>query len=204
MKEIGINGGCMHSEKSRFVRLNPLLKELKRGPQVILPKDFGTITAYTGIGRRSKVVESGAGSGFLSVMLGNICKSVYSYENNPRFYKLAKKNIEKSGLNNIKLKFKDITKGIDEKLVDLVVLDMADSVKVIPHAYATIKEGGFLVGYLPNVEQMKDFYLNAESCGFANVFSVETIVREWLIRSFGARPATKGLMHTGFIVFAQK
>ena len=85
-------------KRKELVRLNPLLDSMVRGPQVILPKDFGSILAYTGLGRESRVVEAGAGSGFLMIMLGNVCKKVYSYERNERFYKLAMKNLERSGL----------------------------------------------------------------------------------------------------------
>jgi tRNA (adenine57-N1/adenine58-N1)-methyltransferase len=58
-----------------------LLKKSKRGgPAVVLPKDAGLVIGYTGIGKNSKVVELGSGSGFMSMYLGNICKLVVSYE----------------------------------------------------------------------------------------------------------------------------
>ena len=44
-------------------RLPPILKKLKRGPQVLLPKDLGMIVAYGGMSKESVVVDAGAGSG---------------------------------------------------------------------------------------------------------------------------------------------
>jgi len=51
-----------------------ILMKLKRGPQVILPKDAGMIIAISGIGKESVCVDAGAGSGWLAVTLGNIAK----------------------------------------------------------------------------------------------------------------------------------
>ncbi|MCD6227781.1 methyltransferase [Candidatus Micrarchaeota archaeon] len=195
-------------KKDIFVRLNPMLKKMKRGPfggpQVVLPKDFGVIIAYTGIGKKSVVVEAGGGAGFLTISLANVCKRVHAYEKRKDYYDNIKKNIEKSGLKNIRLKNKDISKGIKEKDVDAVILDMPESDKIIPLAYDSLKEGGWVIGYLPNVEQMKDFYLECERCGFDGLFAIETITREWVVREKGVRPQHKGLIHTAFIVFARK
>jgi tRNA (adenine57-N1/adenine58-N1)-methyltransferase len=72
------------------------MRNLKRGPQVVLPKDFGMVAAFTGIGKKSVVVDAGAGSGFLAVALGNIAKSVVTYERREEFAKLAERNIKAS------------------------------------------------------------------------------------------------------------
>jgi tRNA (adenine57-N1/adenine58-N1)-methyltransferase catalytic subunit len=52
------------------MKMNPLLRKLKRGPQVVLPKDIGMILGFTGVGKTSKVVDAGAGSGWLAISLG--------------------------------------------------------------------------------------------------------------------------------------
>ncbi len=191
-------------KKEVIVRLNPLLKNAVRGPQVILPKDMGLIIAYTGVGRNSRVVEAGSGSGYATVMLANICKKVYSYETREEFLELARKNVQLNGLNNVVFRHMDITKGIRERNVDMVLLDLPDASEVIPHAYRALKPNGFVVGYLPNVEQMKDFFLRAKDAGFAEVFALEGIVREWKVRHYGVRPNNKGLVHTAFLVFCRK
>jgi tRNA (adenine57-N1/adenine58-N1)-methyltransferase len=186
------------------VRFPPVLKGMKRGPAVIIPKDIGMVISYTGIGKGSKVLEAGAGSGFATILLGNIAKSVVSYERNADFFELASKNVEKGGLKNIKLKNADILDGIAEKGLDLILLDMPDSEKAVEIAHTALAEGGFLVGFLPNIEQAKEFHLKCESTGFSEVFMIESIVREYDVREYGVRPKHVGLMHTAYLVFARK
>ena len=186
------------------IKFPPILKGMKRGPAVIIPKDIGMVISYTGLGKKSKVVEAGAGSGFATILLGNIAKSVVSYERNKEFAELVKKNVEKAALKNVKVKTADILDGIKEKEVDLVLLDMPESHKGVGLAHAALVKGGHLVGYLPNLEQAKEFFLAAEEAKFSEVYMLECIVREYDVRIYGVRPKHIGLAHTAYLVFAQK
>lgn len=181
-----------------------ILKKLKRGPAIVQPKDIGLIVGHTGIGKESVCIDAGAGSGFLTVALGNIAKKVYAYERKSEFFELAKKNVERAGLNNVELKEKDIFGGIEEKEVDLVTLDLPDAEKGVALAHGALKEGGWCVGYLPNVEQAKDFYMACHQNGFVEIFMLENIVREYEVREYGVRPMHIGLTHTAYLVFARK
>ncbi|MCX6777985.1 MAG: methyltransferase [Candidatus Micrarchaeota archaeon] len=181
-----------------------ILKKLKRGPQVILPKDAGIIVAFTGVGKKSIVVDAGAGSGWLAVFLGNICKKVVSYERREDFAKLARENVKRAELRNVKIKENDVFEGIDEREVDLVTLDMGDSHLAVPHAYAALKTGGHVFGYLPHAEQVTRFKTECERVGFREIRTFECIVREMLVRESGFRPDTTGLWHTAYLVFARK
>jgi len=183
-----------------------ILMKLKRGPQVILPKDAGMIIAISGIGKESICVDAGAGSGWLAVTLGNIAKKVTTYEWREEFAELAQKNINRAGLTNVEVKRKDVFTGIDEKEVDLVTLDLADSEKVVPFAHAALKSGGLVVGYLPHAEQVQQFVKACREAGFAEdkIFTIECIVREYLVRDRGFRPENTGLMHTAYLTFAKK
>ena len=86
-----------------------LLKKLKRGgPAVTLPKDAGMVIAYSGIGKDSKVVELGTGTGFMTVQLANIAKEVITYEKRKEFAELAAANIKKAGIRNVEIKEQDV------------------------------------------------------------------------------------------------
>ncbi len=180
--------------------------KLKRGPQVVLPKDYGAIIAYSGIGKESKCLDAGAGSGWLAVALGRVAGKVIAYDNRAEFAVLAQKNAERAGLANVEIRVRDIiADGFDEKEADLVTLDMANSDKVVPHAYAVLKEGGVLSGYLPHTEQLRAFVDACRKAGFSeDIFCCEVIVREMLVREAGVRPANTGLTHTGYLAFARK
>lgn len=180
----------------------PYLKKFVRKSQVVLPKDMGTIIAYTGIGKESIVAEGGSGSGFSAIQFANICKKVYSYEIREDHYSFAKKNIDKSKLDNIEL----VNSSIEELNIselDLIFLDLKDSHVQIPTLQHLIKKKGYMVGYLPNVEQAKEFSLECEKY-FSSVFTVTTQIVSYEVRDFGFRPSHFVMNHTAYLVFAEK
>lgn len=183
-----------------------LEKKLKRLPQIMMPKDIALILACTGVSPGSLIVDAGTGSGFLVIFLASYIKpgKIVTYEDDKRFVKVARENIKNSGLSKfIKLKQKDITKGIDERNVDLITLDMKNSEKVVKHVHKALKPGGYLVVYSPYIEQVIAVTKEIEKKGFFNIKTVENIVREWQVEKY-TRPKTVGLMHTGFLTFARK
>jgi tRNA (adenine57-N1/adenine58-N1)-methyltransferase len=194
-----------------FVLIKPnvldiLNRKLRRLPQIIMPKDIGMIIAYACIQPGDLVIDAGTGSGFLAILLANYVRpgKVVTYENEKRFFKVAKENIKLSGLSKfIKLKKKDVTKGIDEKNVDVVTLDLKDAKKVIKHAHKALRFGGQLVVYSPYIEQVKEVVNEMKRRKFSEIKIVENIVREWQVEK-NVRPKTIGLMHTGFLTFARK
>ncbi|MGC8478768.1 MAG: tRNA (adenine-N1)-methyltransferase [Candidatus Micrarchaeia archaeon] len=179
-------------------------RRLKRGPQVMLPKDIGMVMAYAGIGKDSVCVDAGTGSGWLAISLAKICKKVVSYEIREEFIKIAETNAKREGVENLTIVNRDVRKGIKEKDVDLVSLDMPESNKVVGKAYKALKDGGFIFGYLPHMEQVKAFVKELNRYGFSDIMVLESIVRDMLVREEGMRPSTKGVWHTGYLVFARK
>jgi len=183
--------------------LSPLLKKLKRGPAVTLPKDAGLIIAYTCIGKESEIVELGTGSGFLTVQLANIAKKVTTYERREEFAKTAESNFKKLEMENIELKLRDAHDGIDEKNVDLVMIDLPDAEKAAKPAYDSLKEGGFIAAHCLHLEQARLLAVECQKY-FSDVFMIEGLVREYEIKERGTRPRNIGLMHTAYLVFARK
>jgi tRNA (adenine57-N1/adenine58-N1)-methyltransferase len=184
----------------------PLLRKLKRGgPAITLPKDAGFIIAYTGLGRESRVVELGAGTGFMTVQLANIAKEVVSYDKRQEFLELARENAKRAGVANVTFKLKDVLEGIDEQdgSWDLVFCDIADAEKAVPLIHKALRKDGYLAAHCLHSEQAKALHLAATGV-FHEVFTVEAIAREYEVRDFGFRPAHFGLMHTAYLVFARK
>lgn len=193
-----------------FIILKPsildLLKhKIKRSAQVILPKDIGLILTYTGISSDSEVVDAGTGTGYLALMLANYISNgkIVTYEKDKRFAKIAKENIKISGFRNVKLKEKNISKGIDERNVDLITLDLQYPERIIKHAYKALRLGGWLVIYSPTIEEVINVVKEIKKMGFSEVKTIENIVREWKVDR-STRPETIGLMHTGWLTFARK
>ncbi len=182
------------------------LYKLKRGPQVILPKDAATIIAHTGLSTGAKVVDAGTGSGWLAAFLAHFVAptgKVVSYEIRKDHHKLAKENIKSLGLKNIKLKLEDVTKGVKERGLDLITLDLLTPTKV-PNISKALKVGGYCVAYVPHISQAEEFANFAKK----QKMQIENIVE---VREYGyeqkdtkIRRKKKILPHTGFIVFVRK
>ncbi len=177
------------------------LMKIKRGAAIIIKKDIGAILAYTSVNSKSKIVDAGTGSGYLAAFLGNISKNVTSYEKNKEFYNLVMKNLEFLNI-KVKLKNKDIELGIDEKDLDLITLDLLEPWKVFNNARKSLKSGAYLVCYLTNINQVIECVKNLEGFYLENV--IENIQRSWIIDGIKVRPENKGLLHTGFLLFARK
>ncbi len=190
------------------MRLPDMLKHLKRGPQIITPKDAAIISAFTGISPGDLVVDAGAGSGFLAIHMGNLVRpdgKIVSYERRADFARLAKSNVKKSGLEEyVEIKNRDIFDGIDEKDVDVITLDMPEPWNAVANCKRALREGGFLVSYVPTVEQFRNFVNECEKNGLKHEKTVECTVREMVLRERGTRPQIKGIMHTGYITFVRK
>jgi len=180
------------------------LKKAKRGPQIIMPKDAAAIVGITGCSPEWKVVDAGTGSGFLSMFLANLGCKVYSYEKKKEFFEIARRNSKNFGFKNIFVKNADITKGIKEKELDLVTLDMQNPEKVIKHAFKALKAGGWIAIYSMHIEEVKNVHEELKKYDFVGIKILEDIQREWQSLGKLTRPKNYMLAHTGFLTFARK
>ncbi|MEM5778712.1 MAG: tRNA (adenine-N1)-methyltransferase [Candidatus Aenigmatarchaeota archaeon] len=180
-----------------------LLKKAKRGPQVIMPKDIALIVSITGCSPGWKVVDAGTGSGFLALFLANLGCKVYSYEKRKEFFEIAKRNAKNFDL-KLFLKNVDITKGIKERNLDLITLDIQNPEKVVKHAFKALNPGGWLVVYSMHIEEVKKVYEEVKKFNFTDIKILENFQREWQSLFGLTRPKTHMLAHTGFLTFARK
>ena len=179
-------------------------KKLKRGPQVILPKDAALIVAYSGLSSGCKLLDAGTGSGWLAIFLARLVYpgEVHTYEKRKEFYKIARKNIDLSGLKNIKLFNQDIKKAKIKEKYDVITLDLQQPYKLIEKLDKNLKRKGTFVIYSPNIEQIKESVKVFEKHNYQTK-TFENIVREWQI-GFSSHPIHSGILHTGFICFGYK
>jgi tRNA (adenine57-N1/adenine58-N1)-methyltransferase len=192
-----------------FIILDPVFldhyKRIKRGAQIITLKDIGAIIAHTGINKKSVVLDAGSGSGALACFMGMIAKQVITYDKDQRSLEIARSNVELLGADNISVKEGDIYdyKKIKEKDIEVFVLDVPEPKNAMKTALKVMKTGGFLVVYLPNINQVQDFVKELPD-EFLLEKIIEVIEREWVVDALRARPATKDHGHTGFLTFARK
>ncbi len=196
----------------KFTILKPNLKDhlqkIARKTQIMYPKDMGLLLIYSNIGPGSRVVEGGTGSGALTSLLANYVKPdgmVYSYETREEFIRVAEKNLNKLGLIKfVTLKKADLTKGIDEKEVDAVVLDMPTPWLVVSHAYHALKNTGTFTSFSPTIEQVIKTVEAMEKTGFTDIETVECLIRRYQVEAGKTRPETLAIAHTGYLTFGRK
>ena len=182
-----------------------IYRKIKRGAQIIPLKDIGAIIAETGINKNSKILDAGAGSGAVACFLASIAKKVVTYEIRDDFIQIVKQNIELLELNNVELKKIDIYKEIDDKGMDVVILDLPEPWSAIENCSKALKPGGFLVSYSPSVPQVIDFVnVIKKNKKYIYLRTIEVSEREWEVEERKVRPKSQSIGHSGFMSFARK
>ena len=186
--------------------LNDYIDLMERKCSIILPKDIGMVSAYTGLGYGQKIVEAGTGSGATALYFANIVGpegKVTSYELREDFTRVAEKNIKDFGLENLIVKNKDIKEGIGENKLDLIFLDLPNQGDVVELAADSLKVGGYFAAYNPYIEQSISLNKVLKKHNFKELKTIECILREIEIKVKGTRPKTRMVGHTGYLTFAR-
>jgi tRNA (adenine57-N1/adenine58-N1)-methyltransferase len=195
-----------------FTALKPSLTDYimksSRKTQITYPKDAALIVMFSGIGPGSRVVESGTGTGALTMALAHYVKpegKVYTYEFREEFQKNAEKNLKRANLLDfVELKSGDVTAGIEERDVDAVILDLAVPWLVVPHAYEALKPSGTIVSFSPTIDQVVKTTEALKENNFVFIETVECMMRAMQVERGKTRPHTMMTGHTGYITYARK
>ena len=184
------------------------MMKVKRNTQIIYPKDAAIILQKTGLGEGMTVVESGTGSGSMTIALANAVKPggrVYTYEKRDEFRKIAMKNVETAGLSDyVEFKAGDARDGFDERDVDVAVIDLPSPWDGVGPAAKSLKGGGRIASLSPTFNQIEENYKHLEDNGFIYLETVEVLVRHILVREGKTRPSQRMISHTGFLTFGRK
>lgn len=195
----------------RFRAFRPTLSDfvlsMPRGAQVIYPKDLGPILLLADIGPGQRVLESGVGSGALSMAMLRAGAEITGYELREDFAARAAKNVnsflgaEFSERYHVELR--DCYEGIDEVNLDRVVLDLPEPWQVVPHAQTALRGGGIIVSYSPSITQATRFTETLRRGPFAEISTTEVLNRTWHIEGAAVRPDHRMVAHTGFLTRAR-
>ena len=201
----GVEFKIYHPTYKEFVLL------MKRGPQIIYPKDIGQIILEADIHKESNVLEIGTGSGALTLYLLNIIGtggSLISLDVSRKNQRRAKKTIDRymstnDFKNNYNLDF--ITTSLVDfnykeytEVVDTVVTDVPEPWEFFENNIVT-KDLKW-VSYLPSISQITKFNDVLINNKFENIEVKEVILRDWVVDKKIVRPSNKLVSHTGFII----
>ncbi len=197
---------------AEYVVLRPTLSDfvlkMPRGAQVIYPKDLGPLLMIADITPGVRVLESGVGSGALSMAMLRAGATIVGYELREDFANRAQTNVERflgaEAASRYRVELRDCYEGIDEVGVDRVVLDLPEPWQVVPHAATALRSGGIIVGYSPSIMQVSQFREALDAHGFLLPETVEVLNRGWYVEGAAVRPDHRMVAHTGFLTSARR
>ncbi len=215
---IGADDGQMFesSAGSRYVAFRPRLADfivkMKRGAQVVYPKDIGPILVHGDIAAGMTVVEAGTGSGALTLALARAVGTtgrVVTVERREDHMEVARRTFQEwfggEVPHHIEMRLGEVEDAIREVRPDRVVLDIPEPWTVVEAVAEDLPGGAVLTAYIPTVLQIQATVNALRSSGvFSDVSAFEVLHREWHVQGRSVRPAHEMVAHTGFIVTGRR
>ncbi|QWD80074.1 protein-L-isoaspartate O-methyltransferase [Polynucleobacter sp. MWH-Spelu-300-X4] len=124
------------------------LPQAKTPSQTMLePKMEARLLQALAIKRTDKVLEVGAGSGYMAALLANFAKSVTSVDIDPEMVTLAKSNLARAYISNVQVEVGDAYTGWGDQSYDVICVSGG-----MPSLYEGLKQqlaiGGRLVAFI--------------------------------------------------------
>ncbi|HZW58141.1 MAG TPA: tRNA (adenine-N1)-methyltransferase [Nitrososphaerales archaeon] len=199
----------------RPVTLDFIMKSERR-TQIVYPKDFAYISARSGLRSGCRVIECGTGSGALTTYFASIVSPgglVCTFEERVDFYEIAKRNVEKAGLNeyvrfaNANLVTLAISEADREALspgtYDLAMIDIGDPWNLLEIMHKLLKGGGFAFCICPTTNQLETVASTMEG-KFVDIESAEILLRKMEARVGKTRPSMRMIGHTCYLISGRK
>lgn len=191
-------------------RLADFILKMKRGAQVVYPKDIGPILMWADIAPGMTVVEGGTGSGALAMALARAVGEsgqVVSAEVRADHAAHARKMITRwfgEVPAHLELRQGPVEEAIAQVGPERVVLDIPEPWHAAQVAAASQPPGSVFCSYLPTVPQVQKLVEEMKSGGgFCETEIFETLHREWNVYGLSVRPRHQMVGHTGFVVVSR-
>ncbi len=210
------DGSALESSAGfRLVAIRPRLADyilsMKRGAQVVYPKDIGPILTWADIGPGMVVLEAGTGSGAMTMALVRAVGPygrVVSVERREDHAAHARKTIERffgAIPQTLDLRTGEVEDVVGDVTPERIVLDVPEPWSVVPAAVHHLVTGGVFCAYIPTIPQVQQIEAALRAAhSFVEIGSFEVLQREWSAHGRSVRPAHRMVGHTGFITVARK
>lgn len=187
--------------------IEDLVMKAARKTQVIYPKDLGLIVVKLGLHSGSRVVETGTGSGATTALVAYLVQPggmVFTYDINPEFQEVARKNVAKLGLSDfVTFKVGDSRMGFQESGMDAAILDVGDPWEVVRSIRASLKSSAPMVAITPTTNQAERLVAKMKEEGFVAIETVEILLRHLEARVGMTRPSNIMVGHTAYLTFGR-
>lgn len=194
-------------------RMVDYVLSMPRGAQIMYPKDIAQVIALGDIRSGMRVLESGAGSGAMSLsLLDAVGESgkLTTIELRPDFARIAESNAtlyygkRPEWWNLLTGDFDSVAKTLDAHSVDRIMLDMLDPWNRLEQAHRVIVPGGVLVAYVTTTTQMSRMAEALRESGMWTEPEIqETLERTWKAQGLAVRPDHAMIGHTGFLIVSR-
>ena len=136
---------------------------LPGGQTMLAPRVEARLLQDVAVQKHEKVLEIGAGSGYMAALLGHRAQRVITLEINPDLAALARANLQKAGIHNAEVRHADGSQGAPvEGPFDVIVL--SGSVAEVPHALlAHLKVGGRMAAIVGEPPMMRATFVTRVS-----------------------------------------
>jgi protein-L-isoaspartate(D-aspartate) O-methyltransferase len=128
---------------------------LRRGHCMLEPKVEARLLQDVAPQKHEKVLEVGAGSGYMAALLAHRAQRVITLDTEPALVQMARDNLQKAGIRNVEVREADGARGLPaEGPFDVIVL--SGSVAEVPQALlGQLKVGGRLAAIVGNEPVMR-------------------------------------------------
>ncbi|MCI1635799.1 tRNA (adenine-N1)-methyltransferase [Bifidobacterium sp.] len=194
-------------------RLADYVLSMPRGAQIMYPKDIAQVLSLGDIRSGMRVLESGAGSGALSIHLLDAVGEqgeLTTIELRPEFAHIAQANAavyfggDPQWWSLLQGDFDTVAHTLPANSYDRVVLDMLDPWNRLHEVERVLTSGGVFISYITTTTQMSRL---AEALRDSDRWTEpqidETLERSWKAQGLSVRPDHQMIGHTGFLVISR-
>ncbi len=155
---------------------SPVDEAMRLGHCMLAPRVEARMLQDVAVQKHEKVLEIGAGSGFMAALLAHRAQRVISLEIDAELAKQARANLQKAGVHNAEVRHADGSKGAPvEGPFDVIV--MSGSVAEVPqNLLAQLKVGGRLAAIVGDEPMMRaTFVTRVTETGYTTAHPWDTV-----------------------------
>ncbi|MBH9979609.1 MULTISPECIES: tRNA (adenine-N1)-methyltransferase [Bifidobacterium] len=194
-------------------RLEDYILSMPRGAQIMYPKDVARVILLGDIRPGMRVLESGAGSGAMSLGILDAVGTegkLTSIERREEFARVAMGNAtvffgQRPAHWDLRTgDFDTVAADLPEDGFDRIVLDMLDPWNRLGQAYRVMAPGGVLTAYVTTTTQLSRLAEALRADGrWAEPEIMESLERSWKADGLAVRPEHEMIGHTGFLLISR-
>ena len=191
-------------------RLEDYILSMPRGAQIMYPKDVARVILLGDIRPGMRVLESGAGSGAMSLGLLDAIGTegkLTSIERREEFARVAMGNAtvffgHRPAQWDLRTgDFDTLAADLPKDEFDRIVLDMLDPWNRLEQAYRVMAPGGVLTAYVTTTTQLSRLAEALRADGrWTEPEIMESLERSWKADGLAVRPEHEMIGHTGFLL----